>query len=79
MAKKPDQIVQVNLRLSEALRRTLVAEAKLSQRSFNAELLHRLQESCSRKRGGEIVSSKQVEKALEVVLARHGLIKAKQT
>ncbi|MET4372569.1 hypothetical protein ABIA99_005278 [Bradyrhizobium sp. LB12.1] len=76
MAKNPDQVVQVNLRITEELRLTLVAEAEKSQRSFNAELLHRLQESCRRKpRAREIVPSKVVENAVEMVLQRHGLIK----
>jgi hypothetical protein len=44
-ARKPTDVVQVNLRLRESLRRKLEHEAERRGCSFNAELTRRLEES----------------------------------
>jgi hypothetical protein len=43
--RRKTEIVQVNLRLREELRQRLSREAEKSGRSFNQELVHRLEES----------------------------------
>jgi hypothetical protein len=48
VAHKLTDIVQVNLRLRESLRRKLEREAERRGLSFNAELIRRLQESFDR-------------------------------
>jgi|SRR6476660_4543129 hypothetical protein len=45
MARKPTDEVQLKLRFSEALRRRLEREAKRFERSMNAEIIHRLEQS----------------------------------
>jgi Arc-like DNA binding dprotein len=42
MARKPTDIVPLQLRLPEALRRQLASEAEKAQRSLNSEILWRL-------------------------------------
>jgi hypothetical protein len=48
VARKPTDVVQVNLRLRESLRRRLEREAERRGLSFNAELIRRLRESFDR-------------------------------
>ena len=45
MARKPRETVQVNLRMTEALRRRLTQAAEKRGVSLNAEMLKRLEES----------------------------------
>jgi hypothetical protein len=45
MARKLTNTVQLNLRFSEALRRRLEREADRNDRSMNAEIIHRLEQS----------------------------------
>jgi arylsulfatase A-like enzyme len=45
MARKPTDGVQLKLRFSEALRRRLEREAKRQERSMNAEIIHRIEQS----------------------------------
>jgi hypothetical protein len=48
VARKPTDVVQVNLRLRESLRRKLERESERRGVSFNAELTRRLEESFDR-------------------------------
>jgi hypothetical protein len=48
MARKRTDVVKLQLRLPEALRRNLSQAAKDQKRSLNAEILHRLNESLLR-------------------------------
>jgi Arc-like DNA binding domain len=45
MARKPTDTVKLQLRFHEALRRRLAQEAKKHDRSLNAEIVHRLEQS----------------------------------
>ena len=45
MARKPTDTVKLQLRFHEALRRRLAQEAKRHDRSLNAEIVHRLEQS----------------------------------
>jgi hypothetical protein len=45
MARKPSDTVQLKLRFPEALRRLLERAAKANDRSMNAEIVHRLEQS----------------------------------
>jgi hypothetical protein len=45
VARKPTDTVKLQLRFHEALRRRLVQEAKKHNRSLNAEIVHRLDQS----------------------------------
>jgi Arc-like DNA binding domain len=49
MRRKPNETVQVNLRIKEELRRKLEAAAKEHEVSFNQEIRARLEESLERK------------------------------
>jgi hypothetical protein len=46
--KRPGEIVQVNLRMREDFRQRLLREAEKGERSFNQELVRRLEESFRR-------------------------------
>jgi hypothetical protein len=48
MARKPTDTVPLMLRLPENLRRRIEHSAKKQQRSLNAEIIHRLEESFTR-------------------------------
>jgi hypothetical protein len=45
VARKPADEVQLKLRFDERLRRRLAKEAERNQRSMNAEIIHRLEQS----------------------------------
>lgn len=45
MGRKPTDIIQVNLRLREDMRRRLAREAEKNNRSINAEMVARLEAS----------------------------------
>jgi hypothetical protein len=45
MARKPTDTVKLQLRFHEVLRRRLAQEAKKHDRSLNAEIVHRLEQS----------------------------------
>jgi hypothetical protein len=45
MARKPTDTIKLQLRFHEALRRRLAQEAKKHDRSLNAEIVHRLEQS----------------------------------
>jgi hypothetical protein len=44
-AKRPDDPVNLRLRMPEALRKRLAAEAKANERSLNSEIVYRLGQS----------------------------------
>lgn len=48
MARKPDAIVQLNLRFPEALRRRIEYAAQENMRSMNTEIVHRVAQSFER-------------------------------
>ena len=52
MAKKPTDIVHLNLRVRENLRRRIAQHAAKSNRSLNAEIIARLEASLSETRKG---------------------------
>jgi hypothetical protein len=56
MARKPIDTVQLKLRFSEALRRRLEREAKKQERSLNAEIVTRLEQSFRKSEEAELVS-----------------------
>ena len=60
----PGEVVQVNLRMPEALRQALTNEAMAAKRSLNAEMLLRLERSFQRENADE-----KLERA-EVLLAK---------
>ena len=68
MVEKAGDVVQVNLRIPQGLRRKLVAEARRNKRSLNAEMVHRLQSSDQ----ADIATQ-----AVELTLQRLGIIKPK--
>ena len=45
MTKAPDEPVNLRLRMPDALRKRLVAEAKANERSLNSEIVYRLGQS----------------------------------
>jgi hypothetical protein len=53
--RRKEEIVQANLRLREDLRQRLWREAEKSGRSFNQELVWRLEQSFERETVGEIL------------------------
>ena len=48
MARKPTETVQLKLRFPEKLRRRIEAAADKNERSMNAEIVHRLEQSFER-------------------------------
>jgi hypothetical protein len=52
--RRKTEIVQVNLRLREEFRQQLVRAAEKSGRSFNQEMVHRLEESFTHEAWGDI-------------------------
>jgi hypothetical protein len=56
MAKKPTDEVQLKLRFDERLRRRIAKEAERNNRSMNAEIIHRLEESFRQEDTNELVS-----------------------
>jgi hypothetical protein len=48
VARKPDAIVQLNLRFPEALRRRIEYAAQKNLRSMNTEIVHRMAQSFER-------------------------------
>jgi Arc-like DNA binding dprotein len=58
MARKPTDTVKLQLRFHEALRRRLAREAKKNNRSLNAEIVHRLEQSLDVPEQAEAVASK---------------------
>ncbi|MBR0975785.1 Arc family DNA-binding protein [Bradyrhizobium japonicum] len=75
MTEKSADVVQVNVRLPVALRRKLTADARRNKRSFNAELVHRLQESSSGPptTTGEDIARLAATEAVELTLRRLGI------
>jgi hypothetical protein len=56
VARKPTDTVQLKLRFSEALRRRLERKAKRQERSLNAEIIGRLDESFQKEREAESIA-----------------------
>jgi hypothetical protein len=56
VARKPTDAVQLKLRFTEALRRRLEREAKRQERSLNAEIVSRLDESFQKAREGDLTA-----------------------
>ncbi len=75
MPEKSEDLVQVNVRLPVALRRKLTADARRNKRSFNAELVHRLQESPSSpvSTTQEDIARLAATEAVELTLQRLGI------
>ena len=73
-ARKPTDIVQVNLRLRESLRRRLEREAEKRGLSFNAELTRRLEESFEREELNEALRTVILQ-----VLTQEGLAETLKT
>jgi hypothetical protein len=61
--KRPGEIVQVNLRMREDFRQRLLREAEKGERSFNQELVRRLEESFRRE--DEVLSKEVLLKGWE--------------
>lgn len=80
-AKKPTEMVQLKLRLPDALRRRIVHEAELSGRSLNSEMVWQLTRVYLAEQGdapAKVVElSKRIEQ-LETELAAERLIKSPQ-
>jgi hypothetical protein len=70
MPRKPHEIVHINLRLREALRRQLASEAERHHVSLNNEIVLRLQDSLESKEPSEII------KAMIAKLQREGAVLA---
>jgi hypothetical protein len=76
VARKPSDIVQVNLRISEGLRRLIAAEARRNKRSVNQEMAHRLNESFNRELRADallVIAQKAANDAVEMAFERLGL------
>ncbi|AWM07730.1 Arc family DNA-binding protein [Bradyrhizobium symbiodeficiens] len=75
MPGKSADVVQVNVRLPVGLRRKIAADARRNKRSFNAEIVHRLQETSS---GPATTTSEDIARlaameAVELTLQRLGI------
>ena len=70
--RRKTEIVQVNLRLREGLRQQLVKETEKSGRSFNAEVVHRIEQSFSQEVLTDAVL-KKIEEGLDIFGRRTGL------
>jgi len=55
MARRPDEIVQVNLRIPERLRQTLVDEAYKANRTLNEEMLVRIMQTFHRQKADQVL------------------------
>jgi Mg2+ and Co2+ transporter CorA len=62
MARKPGDVVNLRLRLPEALRRRLAHEADASNRSLNSEILWRLGQTFDEKWQQFIAGMEQIER-----------------
>jgi hypothetical protein len=56
MARKPTDTVTLSLRIREELRRQLEREAKRQERSLNAEIIHRLEQSFRKSDDAELTA-----------------------
>jgi hypothetical protein len=65
--RRPTEIVQVSLRLPEALRREIATAARRRDRSANAEMVKRLEQSLAK---ANLKSIGQLATAAEALLAR---------
>jgi hypothetical protein len=75
--KTPDEPVNLRLRMPEALRKRLAAEAKTNERSLNSEIVYRLGQSLGTE-GAEMVkthesSEQAMTRLIEEIRARLGL------
>ncbi|MCP3382840.1 Arc family DNA-binding protein [Bradyrhizobium sp. CCGUVB4N] len=73
MTEKAGDVVQVNLRIPQALRRKLVAAARRNKRSLNAEMVHRLLSSGQAAATLEDIASSAATQAVELTLQRFGI------
>ncbi len=73
MAEKAGDVVQVNLRLPQGLRRKLAAEARRNKRSLNAEIVHRLQSSGQASKTLEDIAGLAATQAVELLARRVGM------
>ncbi|RTE92764.1 Arc family DNA-binding protein [Bradyrhizobium sp. LVM 105] len=72
--EKSADVVQVNVRLPRVLHRKLGADARRNKRSFNAELVHRLQSSSSpASTPSEDIARLAATEAVELTLQRLGI------
>jgi Arc-like DNA binding domain len=70
MRRKPSETVQFKLRFPERLRVRIEAEAKMSGRSMNADIVHRLEQSLAKEDSARIfreVISKDFGHVIEYV------------
>ena len=63
MPRKPSETVQLKLRFPERLRVRIEAEAEKSERSMNAEIVHRLEQSFERGDRADLVKAVASEAA----------------
>lgn len=73
MTEKAGDVVQVNLRIPQGLRRKLVTEARRNKRSLNAEMVHRLQSSDQAVKTLEDIAKSAATQAVELTLQRLGI------
>ena len=84
VARKPDETVQVNLRIKESFRRKLEGEAAKHQVSLNKEMIMRLEDSFQRKAGAdfEVIADdmrtmlEHYANRLELLMIEEKLVKA---
>jgi hypothetical protein len=74
MAKKPTDTVQLKLRFPEALRRQIERAAAKQERSMNAEIVHRLEQSFSKEEMVDFAATMAVQSANQIIdmLMREG-------
>jgi hypothetical protein len=70
MARKPTDEVQLKLRFDERLRRRIEKEAERNNRSMNAEIIHRLEESF-RQEDTQEMANKAAKAAIVQYLAQN--------
>lgn len=74
MAEKSGDMVQVNLRLPQPLKDKLAKAARRNKRSFNAELVHRLQAPVADQIvTPEDIASRAATEAVELLVQRLGI------
>ena len=71
--RRPTEIVQVNLRLRESFRKQIEKAADKSGRSFNQEIVHRLEESFRAENIDAIVRRAVTDTGAELIRRARGL------
>ena len=73
MTEKIGDVVQVNLRIPQSLRRELIAEARRNKRSLNAEMVHRLQSTDQTAKTLDDLARSAATRAVELTLKHLGI------